>query len=310
MPLYEWVADWADLPPSPLGWMHSGIAIVDGNVVVAHPEEPTLLTYGTDGRLHDTTPLQGLLEPHGFEPLDGAMWIGDVGFKRRVRGGEFENELGAGRVVRVDDSGTVLHELADPQGSWSPTAVAVVEETGDVWVADGYGENLVHRFDPDGRCVQSLTGEEGAGRFDCPHGVVVDPRRGSPELYVSDRGNARIQVYDPEGRFLRVVGEGVVVTPTDMTIVADELALTDFTQARVTILDVADKLVEHVGAHPEAPARDGWPNARDECGNLVRPRLDPGKFNSPHTLAADDAGNLYVTEWLLGGRLSKLARRG
>lgn len=310
MALYEWVAEWASLPAAPLGWMHSGIAVVDGDVVVAHPGEPTLLMFAADGGLRDATPLHGLLEPHGFGPVDGAMWIADVGFKRRVSGGGFENERGVGRVVLVDDSGTVLRELMDPRSGWSPTAVAFVEETGDVWVADGYGESLVHRFDTEGRCVQTLTGEEGAGRFSCPHGVVADRRRGLPELYVSDRANARIQVYDTEGRFLRVIGEGVVVTPTDMTIVGDQLALTDFTQARVTILDVEDRLVTHIGAHPGAPARDGWPNARDERGNLVRPRLEKGKFNSPHTLATDRAGNLYVTEWLLGGRLTKLARLG
>lgn len=69
-------------------------------------------------------------------------------------------------------------ELKDPGSDWSPTAVAVIEETGDVWVADGYGQDLVHRFDMSGQHVRSLTGEEGAGRFSCPHGLVVDRRRG------------------------------------------------------------------------------------------------------------------------------------
>jgi hypothetical protein len=155
-----------------------------------------------------------------------------------------------------------------------------------------------------------LTGEEGAGRFDTPHGLLVDRRRGDPELYVSDRANARIQVYDLEGRFRRSIGEGIVVTPTDMTTVGDVLALTDFTQARVTVLDGDDRLVEHVGANPTAPERDGWPNDRDEDDNLVRPLLAQGAFNSPHTLAADSEGNLYVTEWLVGGRLTKLALDG
>jgi hypothetical protein len=95
-----------------------------------------------------------------------------------------------------------------------------------------------------------------------------------------------------------------------MAVVGDELALTDFTQARVTVLDEHDRLVEHVGANPVVRERDGWPNARDARGDLVRPPLEAGRFNSPHTLAADDDGNLYVTEWLLGGRLTKLARVG
>src|SRR5437868_359136 len=102
---------------------------------------------------------------------------------------------------------------------WSRAAVAAVAESGDVWVADGYGRHLVRRFDARGRHVQTLTGEEGVGRFDCPHGVALDRRRGEPELYVSDRANARIQVYDVEGRFRRVVSEGVVVTPTDLAFV-------------------------------------------------------------------------------------------
>jgi DNA-binding beta-propeller fold protein YncE len=183
----------------------------------------------------------------------------------------------------------------------------VGEDTGDVWVADGYGNNLVHRFGADGTHRQTLTGEEGAGRFDCPHGVLIDRRRGHPMVYVSDRANARIQIFDPDGRFRGVAGEGILATPTDMTVVGDFLAVTDFTKARVTLLDLDDRLSEHIGENPGAPVRDGWPNARDERGDLVRPPLDPGKFNSPHTLAADSAGNLYVTEWLLGGGLTKLA---
>lgn len=308
MSLYEWIADWVELPDEPLGWMHSGIAVTEDQVVVAHPGEPTLLFYNDEGVVERATELEGLLEPHGFRVVAEGMWIDDVGFKRRVHGRDFENERAAGRVVLIGADGRVLKELADPRSGWSPTAVAVVEETGDIWVADGYGENFVHRFDASGQHVQTLTGEEGAGRFACPHGVIVDRRRGQPEICVSDRANARIQVYDAEGRFLRLIGDGIVVTPTDMAIVGDELALTDFTQARVTILDLDDQLVEHIGANPTAPERDGWPNARDDAGNLVRPPLVAGRFNSPHTLSADNDGNLYVTEWLLGGRLTKLAR--
>ena len=308
MSSYEWVPRWTELPEEPLGWMHSGVAMIDGSIVIAHPAEPTLLFHDDRGAVVRTLELEGLLEPHGFCATTDGLWIGDVGFKRRVRGSEFGTDRGPGRVVLVDDAGRVLRELVDPGAEWSPTAVALVEETGDVWVADGYGQGLVHRFDSGGDHLQTLNGEEGAGRFDCPHGVLVDRRRGEAELYVSDRANARLQVFDLEGRFKRTVGEGIVVTPTDMALVGDDLALTDFTQARVTILDADGQLVEHIGADPDAPKREGWPNARDAAGDLVRPQLEPGRFNSPHTLEADAAGNLYVTEWLLGGRLTKLAR--
>jgi hypothetical protein len=55
--------------------------------------------------------------------------------------------------------------------------------------------------------------------------------------------------------------------------------------------------------------RPGWPNAKNDRGELVRPpSLTAGKFNSPHGLAADRAGNLYAAEWLIGGRYTKLQR--
>jgi hypothetical protein len=309
MSLYEWASDWVALPQEPLGWMHSGVAVIAGSVVVAHPGEPSLLFYDAEGTVVRSIELDGLLEPHGFCPVADGLWIGDVGFRRIVRGPDYTNERAQGRVVLIDYEGRVLRELVDPGSDWSPTAVAVVEETGDVWVADGYGADLVHRFNADGRRVQTLTGEEGAGRFSCPHSVLVDRRRNEAELYVSDRANGRLQVFDLDGRFKRVVGEGIVVTPTDMAVVGDKLALTDFTQARVTILDPNGQLVEHIGANLEASEREGWPNARDAIGDLVRPELELGKFNSPHTVSPDGAGNLYVTEWLLGGRLTKLTLR-
>ena len=55
---------------------------------------------------------------------------------------------------------------------------------------------------------------------------------------------------------------------------------------------------------------DGWPNNKNEKGEVVPTQLlRPGKFNSPHGVAADNEGNLYVVEWLIGGRYTKLARR-
>ena len=308
MSRYTWSGQWAVLPQEPLGWMHSGAAVVGALTVIAHPGTPTLLFYDAEGELRRTLALEGLLEPHGFCAVDGGIWVGDVGFKRQGGGPVHVSEQTRGRVVLFDSEGAPQKELKDPGSDWAPTSVAVIEETGDIWVADGYGNDTVHRFTSDGSHQSTLTGEEGAGRFDTPHGLLVNRRRGEAELYVSDRGNARIQVFDLEGRFLRVVGEDTLVTPTDMVVVGDTLAVTDFTQARVTILDSEDRLLEHIGANPGVRERDGWPNARNAEGNLVAPELEHEKFNSPHTLAADASGNLYVTEWLIGGRVTKLIR--
>ncbi len=83
--------------------------------------------------------------------------------------------------------------------------------------------------------------------------------------------------------------------------------------SRLTILDSDDKLIGYIGNDPNAeegggwPERPGWPNALTDDGYVQAPNLsDPDRFNSPHSVAVDNDGNLYVSEWLLGGRYTKL----
>jgi len=122
---------------------------------------------------------------------------------------------------------------------------------------------------------------------------------------------SRIQVFDLSGEFLRAFGADVLIAPTVIATAGDELVLTDFLGARLSFLDAEDRLLGHLYASPAAPARnewpDAWPNARDAEGRIVRPTLAPGVLNSPHAVAAAGDGSLYVTEWLIGGRVTKLA---
>src|SRR5690606_16022524 len=171
-----------------------------------------------------------------------------------------------------------------------------------VWVADGYGMSLVHRYDEHGRYLGSLSGEEGAaGVFDCPHSLWVDTRRAEPELYVADRGNRRLQVFGLDGRYRRTVGEGVLECPCGGVLYGDALVVPELC-ARLAVLDADDHLVGFLGANEAACSLTGWPD-------LPAEQIHPGAFNSPHAAAADPDGNLYVVEWIVGGRLTKLARR-
>jgi hypothetical protein len=80
-------------------------------------------------------------------------------------------------------------------------------------VADGYGQNCVHRFTKSGEYVGTINSEEAqVGAFNCPHAIFVDKRKSGPELYVADRGNGRVQVYDLEGNFKRVFGSDIFPT--------------------------------------------------------------------------------------------------
>ncbi len=77
-----------------------------------------------------------------------------------------------------------------------PTNLAL-EPSGDLYIADGYGNARIHRFTPDGRLLQSW-GEPGSGpgQFHVPHGLAVDT---DGTVYVADRENSRVQLFTADG---------------------------------------------------------------------------------------------------------------
>jgi hypothetical protein len=271
-------------------WAHAAVEACGGRLWVTHPNGHTLEAY-EDERLVDRLDTD-LLELHYLR----WPWAVDTGSKRYVHGADVETVRRDGRVVRLTDGFELVRPY--PAGTkYSPTAVAV-DARGSVWVADGYGQSLVHRYTAEGALDLTLDG------FATPHSIaIVDGL-----LLVCDRANGRIQEHDLDGALLRTLAEGVVVTPTDLVAVGDRLVLTDFTAGRITVLTRDGELVEHLCASARSPEEDAWPNARDAAGNIVRPATTDGVVNSPHTLAADEDGDVYVSEWLIGGRVTKLAR--
>ena len=210
-----------------------------------------------------------------------------------------------GQVLLVDLDGRTLRAITSIDhptyaggGAFLPTGVAVDDR--GLWIADGYGSNLVHLVDHEGQVLLTLDG------FDCPHGIVVDRRRPEPLLYVAERGAHRLCVYDLDGTFVRHAGDGEMIAPCSLATVGDHLAVADLV-SRVTVLDLDDQVVEHLGGDREATKRPGWPNALDDGGGAVPP-APTGRFNSPHGVVADADGALYVTEWLLGGRWVRITR--
>ena len=79
-----------------------------------------------------------------------------------------------------------------------PTDVAW-DAAGNIYVADGYGNSRIAKFDRNGRFLKSWGSRgSGPGQFNIPHTLAIDAQ-GS--VYVGDRGNNRIQVFDGEGTF-------------------------------------------------------------------------------------------------------------
>ena len=96
---------------------------------------------------------------------------------------------------------------SDDKHFYRPTFMAF-QPDGSFYVADGYANTRVVKFDKDGKYVTAWgeRGEQGKetrpSYFNNVHGVAVDP--GTREVYVNDRGNRRIQVFDENGKFIRM----------------------------------------------------------------------------------------------------------
>lgn len=314
----DWVAPEVSLYAED-AWAHHDLAVTaDGRIVGFRSGGDSFWILDREGRLLAEWP-SDLGEGHGLTLVgpSGAeeLWVADPGvtFARDARGlHDAVLSAGHGRVVVFDLEGARIAELPTPalsvyeEQTYRPTTVEVdLAGAGDVWVADGYGASLVHKMSSRGEHLLTLSGEEGAGRFDCPHWILIDRRRpGVPLVYVTDRGNDRIVVYDLDGNFLRTIDEGLRA-PSGLAISGERLVVAEL-QARLTILDRDDRVVERIGDDIDAVARPGWPNAVDADGRTIRPDLRSGCFNSPHGLAVDLSGDIYVAEWVLGGRMARL----
>ncbi len=292
------------------GWAHHGVvALPNGTVITATASGRHLVTWGT-------TQLSSLLdisECHGIALDDPAvtnsssLWIADNGYKPVPTGVDDEPPLVTpGRAVRLDLDGRVLNELTDGalpaelQG-WRPTSIAADQDR--VWVADGYGKSAVHCFTRSGAVLWSKTGTDDGMSFVQPHAIVVDRRRSEPSLIIADRGNRRLVRLSLEGDDVCHFGDDVVTSPSGFAFDGSTLWVTELYGGLVAFND-RDECVARYGDRSRS-TDDDWPNQR-VGGVLTRPTLEPGTFRSPHGIAVGNDGTLYVTEWIIGGRLVTL----
>ena len=301
---YHWIEHWARIPATETGQAngrtHGVVVSQSGNVLVFNQAQPGILRFNADGQLINAwgDRFQGA---HGMtlvqENQVEYLWLVDQD---------------SAEVVKTTLDGKGIKTLSGPPHpiyqsgkKYVPTWVAVNEEryggNGDIWVSDGYGSFFIHRYNKAGAYLGSINGSEGqAGNFNCPHGIMFSYRHREPELYIADRGNNRLQVYDADGRFKRVI-EDAFSSPCGF-VFQGEFAYIPELCAGVTILDGKDHIVAKLGHHADATKIQGWPNLAGT------EHIHPGKFNSPHGMAVAPNGDLYIVEWMIGGRITKLAK--
>jgi DNA-binding beta-propeller fold protein YncE len=186
------------------------------------PEEsqPAVLEYDPSGRLVSSWGAGMFVWPHGFFlDADGNIWTTDA----RGAGGK------GNTVMKHAPDGRVLMTLGTPgvagatQTTFDGPTDVLVAPNGEVFVADGHGNGRVVKFSADGRFLMEW-GTKGSmlGQFNEPHALAMDSRG---RLFVADRLNQRIQVFDQNGRFLTVwpaiQASGLYISPDDIVYVAD-----------------------------------------------------------------------------------------
>jgi streptogramin lyase len=280
---YSLVENWSKLPEGESLVDVVGISIDEDDRVYAFGRSRRpLIVFDRDGNEMDSWG-EGLFKrPHGscMTP-EGHIWLADdvshAVFMFTKKG---ELLMTLGNVGQKSDTGhrngldifeklSSITRAAEPFNL--PTGVAI-SSTGDIFVSDGYGNARVHRFSPEGELILSW-GEPGAGKgqFRLPHNIWIDKQ---DRVWIPDRENHRVQIFDTEGTFL---DEWIDLwRPTHVYMDKDEIVYISELSRRISIFTIEGELLSR------------WGNESHS--------LDDPLFVGPHVICVDSRGDLYVGE--------------
>jgi peptidylamidoglycolate lyase len=296
---YRVVHGWPQLPEGRVLGSVSGVGIdTQGNVFVFHRNE---LTWPASDEL-STTPIVGptvtVFHPQTGEVL--AQWGENTFAMPHGLTVDHENnvwltDVALHQVYKFTHDGKLLLTLGERGVSGNdathfnrPTDVAVAAD-GTAFISDGYRNTRVLVVSRDGEFISQWGAKgNGPGEFNVPHGLAID---GVGRLYVADRENDRVQVFDRAGRFLSewkesAIGRpyGIAIAHNSTALVADggEQPLTPPDRSGVSVVNLDGTVIERFGR---------W-------GNY------DGQFRMAHDVAVAQDGAVYVGD-ITGGRVQK-----
>jgi len=246
---YEVVPDFFQLPAGENFVESAGIAVNSkGHIYVFHRGKHPLMEFDADGKFLHSIADELFVNAHAVR-VDGEdnIWTVDVG---------------SHVVLKLSPEGRVLVALgrmripSDEAADFNQPTDVAFDRAGNIYVADGYGNSRVQKFDRYGNFLTGW-GMKGSapGQFDLPHTIAID----GDQVFVGDRENARIQVFDTNGRFLkewRDVGHpfGLFVTSDHFIFMSDPIA------GRILKLNTDGKILGAFGEHGRGPGRLGDPH--------------------------------------------------
>ncbi|MEW6687598.1 MAG: peptidyl-alpha-hydroxyglycine alpha-amidating lyase family protein [Pseudomonadota bacterium] len=280
---YRVVQDWAKLPE---GWEFKDVAAVavdsKDRVYVFNRGEHPVMVFDRAGKFLSSWGEGRFPRAHGIHiDAEDNLYLTDDGghFVRKCSAdGKLLLELGVPGKPAPYMSGRPFHRCTH----------TALSPKGEIYVSDGYGNAKIHKYSPGGKLIKSW-GEPGTdpGQFNIPHNIATDAEGW---VYVADRENHRVQVFDGNGRF-----------EAQWMNLHRPCALYCFAGRRPRFL------VGELGsgmpinrAHPNIGPRLSFVDAKGRTlarlGGKDGPGLETGKFVAPHGLAVDSRGDIYVGE--------------
>ncbi len=281
---YQVVDDWAKLPD---GWQWDADVAAVGvdrhdNVYAfsrgAHP----MIVFDRNGNFLRSWGEGVFNRPHGVHMApDGTVFLTDDG-DHTVRQCTLEGKV----LLTLGIAGKPAPYMSgEPFHRCTHTALS---PQGDIYVSDGYGNSRVHKYSPDGKLLMSW-GEPGTdpGQFNIAHNVCCDP---DGWVYVADRENHRVQVFDGNGKY--------EAQWNNMHRPSGLYMETGTRTPRFFIGEIGPDMAVNIDLPNCGPRVSIYTNKGELLARLghAHAGLSSGQFISPHGLAVDSRGDIYVGE--------------
>jgi DNA-binding beta-propeller fold protein YncE len=216
-----------------------------------------------------------------------------------------------GRKQEASDEGTeplkhVKPPLPPVDGMFRQVTDVTWDSAGNTYISDGYVNSRIAKVDKEGNWLTSW-GEPGSqpGQFNTPHSIAADAQN---NIYVADRGNRRIQVFDTDGKFLRQITIDVPVPADARPAIGNKPTATTGTMSpgapwAICITPGPNQVLYASDAFPGRIYKmtlDG-----KVLGVLGKSGKQLGQFGWIHEIACPSENELYIGE-LLNWRVQKL----
>ena len=273
---YSVIQDWAKLPAGETFAMVSAVATdAQDRVYAFQRKDPPIAVFDREGKFLTSWGNGAFLFAHGIFIANDTVYLTDrdssVCLMYTLDGKPIQmmGRHGVHSDTGCEKPGDLVPHAAGP---FNYPSELVPAPSGDLYVSDGYRNARVHRFTWDGQLKKSWgePGKTAPGQFHLPHSLIVAHEK----VYVCDRENHRIQVFDLDGKFLELWTD--IQRPMDISVDRDGMLVVsegnvNNSSARVSILDTAGKVLSRFDCR--GPGHGSWV---DSHGDIYVGLNNPG----------------------------------